>query len=110
MMQRVFRVEVGNLRDVDNLAGTGDGDAAVVGLFHAGHDFEEGGFAGTVGADKADAFAFLKFKRDALEDGAMPKGFFDIFNFGKGHVQKLKTQRSKCKTAELRRFAGNWVV
>ncbi len=39
MVEGFFRVEGGNLGDIGELAGFGDGDLAVVGLFDAGENF-----------------------------------------------------------------------
>ena len=57
----------------------------MVGLFDAGKDFQERGLARAIGADEADAFAFLEIKGDALEDGTAGEGFFNVTNFGESH-------------------------
>ena len=48
----------------------GAGDAAVVGLLHAGQDAQQRGLAGAVGADDADALAVVEPEGDLVEEGA----------------------------------------
>jgi hypothetical protein len=60
---------LGDLADVADAGAAADGDFTGVGLDFAGEDGEEGGLAGTVGADEADPVAFIYGKRDFFEEG-----------------------------------------
>ena len=75
LLDRGFGIEDGFLGDVADLGFAKAGDVAVVGGFEAGEDFEEGRFAGAVGADEADAFAVAQVERDVREERAWAVGF-----------------------------------
>ncbi len=60
-------VFLGEVADLDAAAGF---EGAFVGLFAAGEDFEESGFARTVGAEHTAAFAFVEAEGDAFKEFA----------------------------------------
>ena len=63
------------LRDVAGARVAAHGDGAGIGLDLAGEDAEQGGFAGAVAADQAEAFAFGDAEGDVLEEEAGAEGF-----------------------------------
>ena len=66
--------EGGLLADVADAGALAGGDFARVGLLDAGEDGEEGGFAGAVGADEADAVRVAHRKAKVFEEGLRAEG------------------------------------
>jgi len=62
-----FGGELGGLRDIGGAREFASGDLTGVGVDFAGENLKEGGFAGPVGADEADAIAFADGERDVGE-------------------------------------------
>ena len=59
--------ELGLLRHVADARVAAEGDGAAIGIDLAGEDAQQGGFAGAVAADQAEALAFGDAERDVLE-------------------------------------------
>ena len=59
---------------------TADGDAAGIGSTQAFEDFHGGGFAGSVGAQQAEDFAFFYGKADAADGLQRRRSLDEIFN------------------------------
>ena len=57
-----------------------DRDAAGIGSTQAFEDFHGGGFAGSVGAQQAEDFAFFYGKADAADGLHVAVAFYEIFN------------------------------
>ena len=76
--------EVGFLREIaDGGAGLDEAGAAV-GTHQAGGDFEQGGFAGAVAADQADALAGADADRGAVQQGLGAQGGADVLQQEEG--------------------------
>ncbi len=59
--------EFRDLRDATEPGAFANGDVSAIGLHVSVENFEQRGFAGTVGADQADAIAFRHGERNILE-------------------------------------------
>ncbi len=60
-------------------------DLAAVGLYVARDQLHEGGFAGAVATDQADAFARIDLEVDVVENGGATEGVREIEETEKGH-------------------------
>src|SRR5271166_476537 len=67
--------KTGILLNVTEAGAFAGGDFPAVGINLAGEDAQQRGFAGTIGADQADAIAFGDGEGDVLEKGLGPEGF-----------------------------------
>ena len=65
------------MQDADRGAG-GQECVAVVGLVQAGHDPQDAGLAGPVGADDADLGSGQEAQRDVVEDDLVAVGLADL--------------------------------
>lgn len=80
----LLRVEGELLREVADDQAPARGDFATVGGVQAGEDFEEGGLAGAIAPDEADAGAFVEGEGGGVEDDAVVEGDDEVFGGEKG--------------------------
>jgi len=85
----VLEVELGILDEVADLGGLADGDGTLVGLDFADEHLEEGGLAGAVVADEADALALVDGEVELLEEDFFAEVFFDVGEGGDSHFRYL---------------------
>ena len=60
--------------DVADAGEAAAGDFAIIGVDDPGEGAEEGGFAGAVGADEADAVALVDLELDIAKERGGPEG------------------------------------
>ena len=85
---------LGDLLGQQGLPG-GAADLAAVGAHLAGGDSEEGGLAGAVAPDEADALALLDLQVDPVEDGRPAEGEVDVEQGEQGHSEGGRRKRGK---------------
>jgi hypothetical protein len=81
-----FRDLLGEAGDADAF---GDGDRARIGGGLAGGDAHEGGLAGAVTAEQADAFAFLDLEVEVVQDGRAAETDIYVEETEKGHCPEM---------------------